>query len=72
MNGNGGVTRPLLQHERLVWGVLGAVQLGLAGYAWLDLARRAPAELTGRKAVWALVIPVNFAGPLAYLRWGRR
>ena len=50
----------------------GAVQLALAATAWSDLARRRPAEVTGRKGVWAAVIAVNWIGPLAYLRWGRR
>jgi hypothetical protein len=52
--------------------VLGAVQLALAVTAWADLARRRPAEVAGRKGVWAVVIGVNWVGPLAYLRWGRR
>lgn len=52
--------------------VAGAVQLALAVTAWADLARRRPAEVAGRKGVWAAVIGVNWIGPLAYLRWGRR
>ena len=51
---------------------LGAVQLALAVPAWADLARRRPAEVAGRKGVWAVVIAVNWIGPLVYLRWGRR
>ena len=50
----------------------GVVQLILAGAAWTDLARRRPAEVAGRKGVWAALIAVNWVGPLAYLRWGRR
>ena len=50
----------------------GAVQLALAGTAWADLARRRPADVAGRKGVWAAVIAVDWVGPLAYLRWGRR
>ncbi|AHH97008.1 hypothetical protein GCM10010174_52130 [Kutzneria viridogrisea] len=52
--------------------VLGAAQFTLAGVAWLDLAMRPASEVTGRKGMWAAVIAVNFLGPLAYLRWGRR
>jgi hypothetical protein len=52
--------------------VLGSVQLSLAASAWTDLARRSAPEVTGRKAVWAAVIAVNWIGPLAYFRWGRR
>ncbi|WP_436498289.1 PLD nuclease N-terminal domain-containing protein [Actinokineospora sp. HUAS TT18] len=52
--------------------VMGVVQVGLAAVAWTDLARRPRERVNGRKAVWAAVIGINFVGPLAYLRWGRR
>jgi hypothetical protein len=58
--------------RRAVLLALGAVQLSLAATAWIDLAHRGPADGNGRKAVWAAVIAVNWIGPLAYLRWGRR
>jgi Phospholipase_D-nuclease N-terminal len=48
------------------------VQFGLAAAAWTDLARRAPAQVRGPKWRWALLIGVNYAGPIAYFRWGRR
>lgn len=52
--------------------VAASVQISLAATAWIDLARR-PAELVrGPKPVWAAVIAVNFAGPIAYFGWGRR
>jgi hypothetical protein len=51
---------------------LGAVQLSLAATAWTDLARRPAAQVNGSKLRWALVIAVNFFGPLAWFRWGRR
>jgi len=51
---------------------LGAVQLSLAATAWTDLARRPAAQVNGSKARWALVIAINFFGPLAWFRWGRR
>lgn len=58
--------------QRRVIGVLGACQLALAAAAWLDLARR-PADLVvGRKPWWAMAIAVNFVGPIAYFRWGRK
>jgi hypothetical protein len=55
-------------------GMMGAaaVQFALAGAAWIDLARRPAALVNGRKAVWALVIGINFVGPLAYFFFGRR
>jgi hypothetical protein len=52
--------------------VLGSVQMSLAATAWTDLARRPAAAVNGSKLGWALVIAINFIGPLAYFRWGRR
>jgi hypothetical protein len=49
-----------------------SIQLSLALTAWVDLARRPASAVNGRKALWALVIAINFVGPLAYFRWGRR
>jgi hypothetical protein len=49
-----------------------SVQLSLAATAWADLARRPPEEVNGRRGLWAVLIAVNFVGPLSYLRWGRR
>jgi len=51
---------------------LASVQLSLAATAWTDLARRPARQVNGSKAIWALVIAINFVGPLAYFRWGRR
>lgn len=49
-----------------------AVQISLAGSAWADLARRPAAQVNGSKARWGALIGVNFVGPLAYFRWGRK
>ena len=49
-----------------------SVQLSLAATAWVDLARRPEALVNGRKGIWALVIAVNYLGPLAYFLRGRR
>ena len=64
--------RDLGPGQRIDLVAAGAAQLALAVPAWSDLARRRPAEVAGRKGVWAAVIAVNRVGPLAYLRWGRR
>lgn len=58
--------------ERRAVIALGSVQVGLALAAWTDLARRDPATVNGPKWRWALLIAVNFVGPLAYFRWGRK
>jgi len=48
-----------------------AVQFALAAGAWIDLARRPAAAVNGSKAVWALVIGINYVGPIAYFARGR-
>ncbi|WP_353815230.1 PLD nuclease N-terminal domain-containing protein [Agromyces sp. SYSU T00266] len=54
-------------------GVIGAViQLALASAAWTDLARRDARDVNGRKWVWAIVIAVNYLGPISYFLFGRR
>ncbi|MFK0246043.1 PLDc N-terminal domain-containing protein [Amycolatopsis azurea] len=55
-----------------VLGFLVGVQVTLAALAWTDLALRPATEVRGSKRRWALIIAINFAGPLAYLTWGRR
>lgn len=57
--------------ERRVVTGAAVVQGALATTAWCDLAHRQADQVRGPKAVWAAVIAVNFAGPLAYFRWGR-
>jgi Phospholipase_D-nuclease N-terminal len=52
--------------------VLGSVQLSLAATAWTDLAKRPASLVNGSKLRWALIIAINFVGPLSYFRWGRR
>jgi hypothetical protein len=51
---------------------LASVQLSLAATAWADLATRPAAEVNGSKLRWACAIAINFVGPLAWFRWGRR
>ena len=48
------------------------VQISLAATAWTDLARRPAEDVNGPKAMWAVVIAVNFVGPIAYFISGRR
>ncbi|PRX45934.1 phospholipase D-like protein [Prauserella shujinwangii] len=64
--------RDLSTAQRCLLAGLTAVQLGLASAAWADLARRDPADVRGPRRAWALAIAVNFAGPAAYFRFGRR
>lgn len=64
--------RDLSRGEQVAVIALGTVQIGLAAVAWTDLARRPAEAVHGRKPWWALAIGVNFVGPIAYLRFGRR
>ena len=52
--------------------VIGSVQLALAVSAWADLATRPKDEVNGKKGVWALVIGINWIGPIAYFVKGRK
>ena len=51
---------------------LASVQVSLAVSAWADLATRPAEKVDGSKRKWALIILVNFVGPLWYFRKGRR
>ncbi|GAB2861877.1 PLDc N-terminal domain-containing protein [Lentzea nigeriaca] len=62
----------LTEAQRRTLVTMGVVQVLLAAAAWTDLALRPREFVRGRKGWWALAILVNFAGPLAYFRWGRR
>ena len=53
--------------------VIGSVvELGLQGVALVDLYRRDPSEVRGKKSWWFALSFVNFLGPIAYLVGGRR
>jgi hypothetical protein len=52
--------------------VLASVQLSLAATAWVDLATRPAEKVNGTKLKWALIIAVNFIGPISYFLRGRR
>ncbi len=62
----------LSDRQQAVILVAASVQLSLAAAAWADLATRPATLVNGRKGVWAAVIGVNFLGPIAWFRWGRR
>ena len=62
----------LTDRQRTVVLTLASIQVSLAATAWADLATRPADRINGRKAMWAAIIAVNFVGPLAYFRWGRR
>jgi len=57
------------QHTAVV--AAGVVQVSMAAAAWIDLARRPTQQVRGPKALWAVVIAVNFVGPAVYFAVGR-
>jgi hypothetical protein len=64
--------RDMSPTQRLLMMLLAVAQVSLAITAWVDLARRPTDQINGDKRWWAAVIAVNFVGPLAYFRRGRR
>lgn len=62
----------LSARRRVLIVVTGVAEVGLAGAAWLDLARRPAAQVRGPKWRWALLIAVNVVGPITYFAVGRR
>lgn len=48
------------------------LQVGLLVAALADIRRRPPDQVRGSKAIWVAVSFINFVGPLAYFRYGRR
>ena len=48
------------------------MQVSLIIAAQVDLWRRPSDQVRGHKAVWRAVSFVNFFGPLAYFRFGRK
>ncbi len=49
-----------------------SVELSLTATAAVDLARRSPQDVHGKKAWWALALFVQPVGPIAYLWTHRR
>ena len=62
----------LTQGQRAAVIALGTVQISLATRAWWQLAHQPAARVNGPKPMWAAIIAINFVGPLAWFRWGRR
>lgn len=52
--------------RRVVFGLLGVVQVAFAFLAFWDLAHRPAGQVRGPKPVWIPVILINWLGPLAY------
>jgi hypothetical protein len=50
----------------------GVVQVSLLVAALADLRRRPADQINGSKFLWLPLLFVNFFGPLAYFRFGRK
>ncbi|HEX5622779.1 MAG TPA: PLD nuclease N-terminal domain-containing protein [Solirubrobacteraceae bacterium] len=62
----------LSSEQRVAVSVVGVVQVGLLIAALRDLWRRPADQVNGSKLLWAPVCFINFFGPLAYFRFGRK
>jgi Phospholipase_D-nuclease N-terminal len=51
---------------------VGVVQVGLLIAALVDIVRRPADQIKGSKPLWAAASFINFVGPLAYFRFGRK
>jgi len=58
--------------QRVATALGAVVQFALAAAAWSDLAERPAKLVNGKKGVWAVLIAVNFIGPISYFLLGRR
>ncbi|MFP4438215.1 MAG: PLDc N-terminal domain-containing protein [Chloroflexaceae bacterium] len=52
--------------------VMTMVQLGLLAGALWDIRKRPADEINGNKWVWVGVSLINYVGPLAYFKYGRK
>ena len=58
--------------RQMVTIVVAVIQVGLQAWALWDIARRPDAEINGSRKAWVAASFVNFAGPIAYFRFGRK
>ncbi|MEU5264266.1 PLDc N-terminal domain-containing protein [Amycolatopsis sp. NPDC021455] len=63
--------RDLTTRQRTGIGAAASVQFLLAAAAWADLARLPAGRVRGPKWLWALVIAVNYVGPVVYFACAR-
>jgi hypothetical protein len=64
--------RDLSPRLRVAVAVLAPVEIALTTLAVVDLARRSPDQVRGRKALWWPTVLIQPLGPIAYLWWGRQ
>jgi hypothetical protein len=64
-----GKTRVILSATLQV--ISGIVQLALLISALVDIRRRPPEQIRGKKWAWVLISFINYIGPIAYFLFGR-
>lgn len=62
----------LSKPQRLAVMILSIVQFTLLGAALWDLRKRPQEQIRGSKRLWMALAFVNWIGPLAYFKFGRR
>ena len=62
----------LSDRQRSAIGVAGLVAAGLLVAALAERRRRPADQINGNKLLWVPLCFVNFFGPLAYFRFGRK
>ncbi len=58
--------------QQMAIAVAAGIQASLLIAALWDMWHRRPEEIRGDRRLWTLAAFVNFVGPLAYFRFGRR
>ena len=62
-----------LSDQQKTWSLVAtSIHLALAATAWIDLAKRPAQMVRGPKALWGVLIAMNFIGPLSYFIIGRK
>jgi hypothetical protein len=51
---------------------IGAGHLLVTRKTWMDLSRRAPEQVRGKKVFWRIASAVNTGGSVAYFLFGRK
>ncbi len=62
----------LAPQQRRGVALVGLLQVTLLALAQWDLRQRADDELNGKKAMWRVLVFINFFGPIAYFVYGRK
>ncbi|MGX1749612.1 PLDc N-terminal domain-containing protein [Glutamicibacter protophormiae] len=52
--------------------VAGTIEIALFAAAQIDIYRRSPEQIRGRKGLWVGLCFVNTLGPLSYFSFGRK